>query len=53
MRACVCAYGLFEWLVGQFVSNLRRHHAIKTRFPVIVLDSLLASLLHTGTLTTE
>ena len=45
--------GLFDWLVGQFFSKLRRHHALKTRFPVLIVDSLLASLLYAGTLTTE
>ena len=45
--------GLFDWLVGQFFSKLSSHYALKTRFPVPLLDSLLASLLYTGTLTTE
>ena len=45
--------GLFDWLVGQFFSKLRRHRALKTMFPVLLLDSHLASLLYTGPLTTE
>ena len=45
--------GLFELLVGQSFSNLRPHHSFKTRFPVLLLDSHMASLLYTGTLTTE
>ena len=38
--------GLFDWLVGQFFTKLRRHRALKTRFPVLLLDSHLASLLY-------
>ena len=41
--------GLFDCLVGQFFSKLRGHYALKTRFPVLLLDSLLASLLYQGT----
>ena len=45
--------GLFDWLVGQLFSKLRRHYALKKRFPVLLLVSLLVSLLYTGNLTTE
>ena len=45
--------GLFVRLVRHFFQNLRRHHSIKTQFPVLLVDSHLASLLFTRTLTTE
>ena len=35
--------GLFHWLVGKFLSNLRRHRALNTRFPVLLLYSHLTS----------
>ena len=44
---------LFVRLVRQFFSKLRRHFALKTQFPALLLDSLLASLLYSGILTTE
>ena len=45
--------GLFDLLVSQFFSYLRRHHSLKTRFLVLLIDYHLVWILYTGTLTTK
>ena len=35
--------GLSHWLVGKFLSNLRRRRSLNTRFPVLLLYSHLTS----------